>query len=114
MKNLNRAITLSLAITGLFFSAAASAGLGAEEAPSRSVESCVAEIRGHADYSDAGRVLHEIETTGRRSLAYRFRIATKVFGAADGELIRQYTTKCIVYGDDQPAFFKITETQIGA
>ncbi len=106
----HKAVTLSLASFGLFLSAAATAGtLAAEEAPSRSVESCVAEIGEHADYSNAGRVRHVVVNTGRRSLAYKLRIETKVFGAEDDEVIREYTTKCIVYGDNKPVRFRIRE-----
>ncbi len=94
MINAHKAVTLSLASIGLFLSAAATAGtFAAEEAPSRSVESCVAEIGSHADYSGASRVRHEIVKTGRRSLAYKLNIATKVFGANNDEVIREYTTK---------------------
>ena len=111
MINPHKAVTLSLASFGLFLSAAATAGtfLAAEEAPIRSVESCVAEIGEHADYSNAGRVRHVVVNTGRRSLAYKLRIETKVFGAEDDEVIREYTTKCIVYGDNKPVRFRIRE-----
>ncbi len=111
MINAHKAVTLGLASFGLFLSAAATAGtfFAAEDAPSRSVESCVAEIGEHADYSNAGRVRHVVVNTGRRLRAYKLRIETKVFGAEDDEVIREYTTKCVVYGDNKPVTFRIRE-----
>ena len=109
MKTASTAASISLAAFGLFASNAAIAEYVAEETPTRSIEACVAEIGGHADYSDASRVLHKLETTGRRSLAHRLTFTTKVFGDGD-ELIREYATKCIVYGDDEPVYFEIEET----
>ncbi len=119
MNNAHKKLTLSLATLGLmtlglFFSAAATAVSFSVEAPRDSIESCVAEIGGHADYSGAGRVRHEIVKIGRRSLAYKFNIETTVFGADNGEVIRAYTTKCIIYGDDKPVVFEITETDASA
>lgn len=115
MRNINKAVTLSLATFGLFFSATASADLsGSDDAPDESIQACVAEIGGHADYSGSDYVRHEVETTGRRSLAYRVRLNTKVFSETDGELIREYATNCVVYGDKKPVFFDIEETDSGA
>ena len=115
MRNINKVASLSLATFGLFFSLTASADLfGLDNAPDESIQSCVTEIGGYADYSGSDHVRHEVETTGRRSLAYKVRLSTKVFSETDGELIREYTTKCIVYGDSKPVFFKIEESDSGA
>jgi len=114
MKTASKKTSISLAIVGLFFSTVALAGLLPDEAPPESIESCVAEIRENADYSGASKVRHVLENTGYRSLAYRLRISTAVYGESGDEPIRAYTTKCIVYGDDKPVYFKIVETDESA
>ena len=114
MSNARKAVSIGLAALGLFVAASASAHFSGEVAPARSIESCVAAIGGHADYSDASRVRHELETTDRRSLAYRLKFSTKVYGESGDEVIREYATKCVVYGGDKPVFFEIRETGHGA
>ena len=110
MRNASKAASIGLATFGLFVSASATAHFVNELAPARSIEACVAEIGGHADYTDASRVRHELETTKRRSLAYKLSFNTKVYGKSGDEVIREYATKCVVYGDDKPVFFEIEET----
>ena len=114
MKIASNAVSVTLAAAGLFVSAIANADYTSVDTPVRSIESCVAEIGGHADYSDAGRVLHELEATDRRSLAHKLTFNTKVYGGSGDEVIREYATKCIVYGDDKPIYFEIVETGAGA
>ena len=110
MRIASKAASIGLATIGLFVTATASAHYVTDVAPSRSIEACVAEIGGHADYTDASRVRHELETTQRRSLAYKLKFSTKVYGESGDEVIREYATKCVVYGDDKPVFFEIEET----
>ena len=105
--------SISLALVGLFVSSVALAGVTPKELPSESIDSCVAEIRANADYSDAGRVRHELKHIGFRSLAHKFRISTAVYDEAGDNVIREYSTKCIVYGDDEPVFFNIEATDDG-
>ena len=114
MKNVSKFASIGLAAFGLFMTSAATADFQASPIPEGSIESCVTEIGGHADYSDAARVRHVLEDKGWRSLARKLRIKTKVYGEGDSELIREDTTKCIVYGDDKPVFFKIEEVKSGA
>ena len=114
MKIASKAVGITLAASSLFVSAAAAADYTSVETPTRSIESCVAEIGGHADYSNAGRVRHELEATDRRSLAHKLTFNTKVYGESEDEVIREYATKCIVYGDNKPIYFKIVETGAGA
>ena len=114
MKTANKKASISLALVGLFVSSVALAGLGAEEIPSESIDSCVAEIRANANYSGAGRVRHVLERFGHRSLASKLRISTAVYDESGERVIRAYATKCIVYGDDAPVFFRIEAAHEGA
>ena len=110
MKKLTMKASISLALTGLFVSSVALAGITPWEPSSESIESCVAEIRENADYSDAGRVRHDVDRFGHRSLAQKLRISTAVYDEAGENVIRAYSTRCIVYGDDKPVYFKIEAT----
>ena len=110
MKTVTMKASISLALVGLFVSSVALAGNGPDALPTESINSCVAEIRDNADYSDAGRVRHDVERFGHRSLAHKLRISTAVYDAAGENVIRSYATKCIVYGDDEPVFFSIEAT----
>ena len=114
MNNASMKASISLALVGLFVSSVALAGDLPDETAADSIDTCVAEIRGNADYSDAGRVRHDVTHIGHRSLAQKLRISTAVYDEAGENVIRAYSTKCIVYGDNDPVFFKIEETDAGA
>ena len=114
MKTATTKVSISLALVGLFVSSVALAGFAPDEPPSESIDSCVAEIRANADYTGASRVRHELTNTGYRSLAYKLRISTSVFDESGENVIRAYSTKCIVYGDNEPVFFEIEATNDGA
>ena len=114
MKTASMKASISLALVGLFMSAVALAGNVPTVPPSESIDACLAEIRENADYSQAGKVRHDLRQFGHRSLAYKLRIATAVYDEAGEKVIREYSTKCIVYGGDEPVFFKIEETNAGA
>ena len=114
MKTVSMKASISLALVGLFMSAVAFAGPVSTVPPNESIDSCLAEIRENADYSEAGRVRHDLRQFGHRSLAYKLRIATAVYDETGENVIRAYSTKCIVYGDDEPVFFRIEETDAGA
>ena len=114
MKTASKKASISLAIVGLFVSSVALAGPVSDVPSDESVNSCIAEIRANADYSDAGRVRHDLSQIGHRSLAYKLRISTTVYDLAGENVIRAYSTKCIVYGDEEPAFFRMEETNEGA
>ena len=114
MKTAAMKACISLALIGLFAASATSAAAGLGEVPSDSIDSCIAEIRAHADYSNAGRVRHVLREFGHRSLAHKLRISTAVYDESGKELIRAYSTKCIVYGDEEPVFFRIEAADKGA
>ena len=109
MLNHNKATT-SLAVIGLFivaspvFSAELTPGAIADE-----VNACVAEVREHADYSDAIRVRHDVVAVERRTVGYSLAIDTLVFGKSDDVAIRQYAATCIVNGNYKPMSFKIEQ-----
>jgi len=114
MKTVSLKTSISLALVGLFVSAVALAGPVPDQAPAESIDSCIAEIRNNADYNGAGKVRHVVENIGHRSLAYKLRISTAVYNETGEDLIRAYTTKCIIYGNNAPVYFNIEETRDGA
>ena len=110
MINRNKVLASSLAALGLIaISAPTLAGFG-EIAPNADVNLCVSEIQAHADYTDAGRVRHEVESAKRRSMGYTLKIDTTVYSATDDKAIREYTAVCVVTGGKTPYRFSIKET----
>ena len=93
------------------FSTAVQAVFLIHDAPSETIDSCVAEIGLHADYSNAKRVLHTLKKTDRRSLAYELKFSTDIYGENKETLIRTYKAKCVVYGDKKPVYFRIREVE---
>lgn len=107
MFNRNKAI-LSLALTGLFVLAAPAGAATVEESGiANEVKSCVAEVRERLDYSDATRIRHDVKAIERRTVGYRLKIRTSVYGEAEGKAIRAYAATCVVNGDNVPLSFSI-------
>lgn len=115
MKDQKNVVMGALATLGLFVSAGATADFAFPElAPQHTVDVCVAEISGHANYVGATRVRHEVESTQRRTIGHILRIDTRVYGEIEDEVIREYATKCVVGRGDEPVSFKIRETIAGS
>ncbi len=109
------ATTIATAAMGLFFSANSMANYEfPERAPKSTVDTCVAEISDHADYTDAVRVLHEVESKQRRTVGHILKIDTYVYGAVDGALLREYKSTCAVAKGPKPVKFRIEETPASA
>lgn len=109
MLNRKKALT-SVAVIGLFTFASPVFAEDSTPAGIRDeVNSCVAEVRKHADYSDAVRVRHEIVAVERRTVGYTLNIDTSVFAAADQAAIREYAATCVVNGNHKPLKFTISE-----
>ena len=107
---MNKQVTTTLAALGLLFSAGAQAdSLSPTIAPKSTVDYCVSQIADHADYTDATRVRHEVESDKRRSIGHILRIDTRVYGDAGDELIREYATTCAVGNSQRPLSFRIKE-----
>jgi len=113
MKISKYAVSTSLAIVGLVFSANALAMPEfVEPAPMSSVEQCVVQIGEQANYENAGRVRHEVESEERRVGGHKMTIKTIVFGADSDEVIREYATFCAVSAKSETKKFKIREKSI--
>lgn len=76
------------------------------------VDACVAAVTAQADYSDAMRVRHDIESSERRSIGHKLVIDTKVYG--DRGVLREYRAVCVVTRDAEPLSFEIQEIASGA
>jgi len=113
MKVSKAAVSTSLAIAGLVVSSSAFALPGfSEQAPESSVQQCVTQIGEQANYDNAGRVRHVVESKERRVSGHTIKIDTLVFGADGSEVIREYTTVCAVSDDAETKHFKIKEKSI--
>ncbi len=78
------------------------------------IASCVAEVADHANYEGATQVRHEVVVTKRRTIGHKLNIRTSVYSEGDNELIRAYATRCVVYRDNKPVRFRISELGEGA
>ena len=74
----------------------------------KQVRSCVAEIAKHANYDDASRAIHWVDTLKQKNLVeLEIRIETTVY-AVDGEpATRKYKTSCLVAGLGNLVDFRI-------
>lgn len=110
MKISQCAACLAIALTGLAITSNASATPGfSEPAPNSSIRLCIARIADRANYNNAGRVLHEVDSKERRVSGHKMIIETTVFAAEDGQAIREYATVCSVSDDQETKSFKIRE-----
>ena len=113
MKISQFAISTSLAIAGFVMSTSAFALPGfSEQAPASSVQQCVAQIGEEANYENAGRVRHEVDSKERRAGGHTITINTTVFGVDGDEVIREYATVCAVSDNSETKRFKIKEKSI--
>lgn len=117
MKNTKQAVTTVLstvlAVAGLVAASNASAMPGfPKPAPMSSIEQCVAEIGEQANYENAHRVRHEVDSTERRVGGHTITIKTLIFGADGTEIIREYATVCAVSAKSETKAFKIKEKSI--
>jgi len=107
------AVSASLAIAGLVFTSNAFALPGlSKPAPESTIQICVAQIGEQANYQDAGRVVHKVETKERRVSGHKLTIDTTVFGADGAIVIREYATICAVSDDSVTRKFKIRQKSL--
>jgi hypothetical protein len=110
MKISKQAVSVSLAIVGLVVSGTSFAMPGfSEEAPAESIEICVAQVSDQANYENAGRVRHDVESKARRVSGHFIKIDTTVFGTDGTEVIREYTTVCAISDAAETKRFEIKE-----
>ena len=107
MINRSKMAVRSLAAIGLIILSGTTLASNYEFAPDKDVDLCVAEIQAHADYTGAGRVRHEVESSKRRTVGYSLKIETTVYADISGETIRAYKAVCIVTGGTKPLKFTI-------
>jgi hypothetical protein len=113
MKISKTAVSTALAVAGLVVSSSAFALPGfSEQAPASSVQQCVAEIGEQANYDNASRVRHLVDSKERRVSGHTIKIDTTVFGIDGSEVIREYTTVCAVSDDAVTKRFNIKEKRI--
>ncbi len=110
MKISKQVIMTTLAAAGLFVSGSALAMPGfTEVAPQSTINICIAQIAEQANYDNAGRVRHEVESRPRRFSGHILKIETTVYGVESDEVIRVYATTCAVTDSQETKLFKIRE-----
>lgn len=115
MNNYKQLAMGTLAAFGLFYSVTSAADYPVKElAPQSTIDLCVAEISDRANYENATRVRHEVDSRARGTIGHVLLIDTTVYGPENGEAIREYATKCVVGNGDRPVMFKIKESGNGA
>ena len=113
MKISKHAVSTSLAVVALVVSGSAFALPGfSEQAPESSVKLCITQIGEQADYENAGRVRHEVDSKERRVSGHTIKIGTTVFGADGNEVIREYATVCAISDGAEIKRFNIKEKSI--
>jgi hypothetical protein len=108
---MNRKTAISLTFAGLLAASAAIA-VPANEAPRSQVNACVASVAQNADYTDAGKVRHEVETESTGVSRHRMSIHTLVLGENGTEVIREYSASCLVDGSNEVQRFRIRQTGV--
>ncbi len=107
---MNRKIALSLTLIGLFAANVAYAIPGfTTDAPKSSVETCVAEVAGHANFNDAAKVVHNVVTQDRRGSGHKMSIKTIVLGEDGKTVIREYASNCAINTQDEVQRFNIRQ-----
>jgi hypothetical protein len=111
MINRKKLVASSLAALGLIAISAPTVAGFYEIAPNEDIDLCVAEIQAYADYTDATRVRHEVESSKRRSVGYSLKIDTTVYSEGGDKAIREYKAVCVVTGGEKPYKFSIEKTR---
>ena len=105
----NRKLIAALAFAGLTISAGAQAAGFYAIASDRQIQQCVTEIGNQADYSGAARVEHNVLSEERRTVGYILTIDTTIYSETEGDVIREYATKCVVAAGEEPLRFTIRQ-----
>ncbi len=109
MINRPQILTTAATITLLIFGGPAAASDNDKLAYASEVKTCIAEVRDHANYEGATRVLHTVVITKRTLIGYVFAIDTSVYTESDDTAVREYASYCVAKGDDKPVKFRIDE-----
>ena len=109
MNKMKLTLTLAIAMTAAPALAATATSIYEQAEIDQEISSCVAEVANHADYNDARQVQHEVVVTKRRTIGHKLTIRTSVYSDSGDEVIREYATRCVVYRDNKPVRFKISE-----
>ena len=110
MFNRNKAL-VSIILAGLYTVASpAGAATVAESGVEHEVNSCIAAVREHLDYSDTTRVRHDVTAIERRTVGYTLKISTSLYGETGDDQIRAYAATCVVNGNNEPLSFEMTSS----
>ena len=110
---MNNAKLVAVTYLGIFallaLNNADAATLRSDVAPEDKIDACVAEVAEQADYSQAARVRHVVESSLKLTNKHKLRIETQVLGETDDTVIREYAAICIAPDGGRPVTVKIRE-----
>lgn len=110
MSKVKIAVTAYLVVVGVLSIGAAHAQAPTPElAPQVKIDACLAEVDEKADYTDAGKIRHVIESKLSRRGTHRLSISTQVLDESDGSTIREYASVCFARQGDQPVLNRTRE-----
>ena len=75
------------------------------------IQICDAEIGKHVKYGKASRVVHEVKREQKNIAEQRFRINTTIYGGADANAARLFSSICVTRGPIELVSFRINETR---
>lgn len=79
-----------------FASNMAAASVNEEARVDRQIQACVDEIRAHADYATAKRVVHSVSHLHQRNVVeLEIRVDTAVYATDEDSAVREYEVSCI-------------------
>ena len=78
-------------------------------APDNKIEACIAEVAEQADYSEAAKVRHIVESSLYVKDKHKLRIETQVLRENDETVIREFASICIAPNGARPVKVKTRE-----
>ena len=105
-----------LAVVALFGSVFASdiavASPNAESRVDRQIQACVDEIREHADYAAASRIVHSVSRLNQRNaVELEIKVETAVFATDAEAAVREYRVSCVTASLGDVVRFRINPSK---
>ena len=110
---MNKAQLIASIYLGVFgvlaFNGADAATPRSNVAPQDKIEACIAEVAEQADYSEAAKVRHIVESSLYVANKHKLRIETQLLRENDDTVIREFASICVAPNGDKPVTLKTRE-----
>ena len=105
----------TLAVMALFGSVFAGdmavASSNAEHRVDRQIQACVDEIREHADYASASRIVHSVSRLNQRNaVELEIKVETVVYATDADAAVREYRVSCVTASLGDVVRFRINQS----